>query len=200
MADKNNHSDCWSKAKASLARLCQTIHTKIVGIEFAVLELAVITIARVTNRQQDSEQMRQVIEEILGATATGVFIVGVSMIDVSDPVVVTSGAAILAALTGAIKVLWDRNSALTKATDVALARCEQEHSKAAIKYDLDIQKASEKYEMQQQRSAEQMNVLIKQVIELSGEVGTMKGRIQGFQEATKKAEDDARAFVNPTHA
>lgn len=184
MADKNNHSDCWSKAKASLARICQTIHTRIVGIEFAILEFVFKTIlTRTPNRPQKSEKMRQLIEDIMGATASCVFVVGTSMLDVSDPIVVTTGAAIVTGLSGAIKVLWDRNSALTKATDAALERCEQEHIKAAAKYKEDIEKASDKYELQQARSAEQTNVLIQQVIALSAEVGTMKGRIQGYQEA-----------------
>lgn len=127
--------------------------------------------------------MKVLIEDVAGAVATGLFIIGSSMIDVSDPVVVTVGTTVMAALTGAIKVLWDRNNALSKATDIALEKCEQEHAKASAKYDNDIQKASEKYELQHQRSSEQTNVLIQQVIALSGEVGTMKGRIQGYQEA-----------------
>jgi hypothetical protein len=99
------------------------------------------------------------------------------MIDVSDPVVVTAGGTFLAGLTGVVKVLWDRNTALSKATDVALSKCEEEHQKAAAKYDED-----------RRLSSERVNVLIQQVITLSEAVGTMKGRIQGFQEATEKAE------------
>jgi len=89
------------------------------------------------------------------------------MIDVSDPVVVTAGAAVLAALTSAVKVLWDRNTALSKTTDIALSKCEAEHVNASAKVD----------------------VLVQKVIELSGQVGKMQGRIEGFQEATGKVVD-----------
>lgn len=116
-------------------------------------------------------------ENAIGAVATGAMLFGVSMIDVSDPVIVTIGGSILAAMTGAIKVLWDRNNALGRATAEALGKCEEEHKIAAAKYDGD-----------RKLSDERMNVLIQQVISLSGEVGLMKGRIQGFQEATEKAE------------
>lgn len=119
-------------------------------------------------------------ENIAGAIATGFLVLGTSMIDVSDPVVVGGIGVILAALTGAIKVLWDRNNTLAKATDTALSECKTEHQKAAEKYDCDRKLADER-----------MNVLIDKVITLSSEVGVLKGRIQGFQEATEKAERDA---------
>lgn len=119
-------------------------------------------------------------ENIVGAVVTGALILGTSMIDVSDPIVVTIGGGILAALTGAIKVLWDRNNALSQTTTVALSECKTEH-----------QKASEKYDSDRKLADERMNVLIEKVITLSGEVGVLKGRIQGFQEATEKAERDS---------
>lgn len=124
--------------------------------------------------------MQNLIENVAGAVATGALLIGTSMLDVSDPVVVAVGGTILAGLTGAIKVLWDRNNALSKATDTALSECKTEHQKAAEKYDADRKLFDER-----------MNVLIQQVISLSGEVGLMKGRIQGFQEATEKAEREA---------
>lgn len=124
--------------------------------------------------------MQNLIENVVGAVATGSLLIGTSMIDVSDPVVVTIAGGILAGMTGAIKVLWDRNNSLSKDTATALSKCEEEHKKASQKYDED-----------RKLSDERMNVLIQQVISLSGEVGLMKGRIQGFQEATEKSERDA---------
>lgn len=126
--------------------------------------------------------MQALTKNVVGAVATGALLLGTAMIDVSDPVVVTVGGGILAALTGAIKVLWDRNNTLSKVTDEALAKCEAEHKSAALKYDTDRKLFDER-----------MNVLIEKVITLSGEVGVLKGRIQGFQEATEKAERDAAA-------
>ena len=120
------------------------------------------------------------IEECAGAVVTGFLLIGTAMIDVSDPVIVTIGGGILAALTGTVKVLWDRNNKLSNTTDIALAKCEEEHRKANSKYDAD-RKAFE----------ERMDLLVDKVITLSGEVGVLKGRIQGFQEATEKAERDA---------
>ena len=119
-------------------------------------------------------------ETILGAVATGVLLIGSSMIDVSDPVVVATGGTILAGLTGAVKVLWDKNNKLSTTTELALTKCEEEHKRAAERYDSDNKSASER-----------MNVLIEKVIMLSGEVGNLHGRIQGFQEATDKAERDS---------
>jgi hypothetical protein len=112
-------------------------------------------------------------EVVAGALGSGIIMFGSAMLDVSDPVIVAAGGTVLAGLTGAVKVLWDRNTALSKATDVALSKCEDEHKKAADRYDSDMK-----------LSAERMNVLIEKVISLSSEVGMMKGRIQGFQEAT----------------
>lgn len=132
--------------------------------------------------------MQQLIEEIIGASATGGLLVGASMIDVSDPTIVGVGGIILSGLAGAIKVLWDRNTKLSLATDVALKKCEDEHASSAAKYEIDRKQA-----------AEQINVLIQQVIQMNGEVGLMKGRIQGFQEATDKTNADARALINQTH-
>lgn len=122
----------------------------------------------------------RLIEECTGAVFTGFLLLGSAMIDVSDPVIVATGGGILAALTGTVKVLWDRNNKLSATTDVALAKCEDEHRKTSAKYDND-----------RKISDERMNVLIEKVITLSGEVGVLKGRIQGFQEATEKAERDA---------
>lgn len=122
----------------------------------------------------------RLIEECTGAVFTGFLLLGSAMIDVSDPVIVTIGGGILAALTGTVKVLWDRNNKLSATTDVALAKCEEEH-----------RRTNEKYDNDRKLSDERMNVLIEKVITLSGEVGVLKGRIQGFQEATEKAERDA---------
>lgn len=124
--------------------------------------------------------MNDLTENVAGAVATGALLLGTAMIDVSDPMIVTIGGGMLAALTGAIKLLWDRNNALSSTTTVALSECKTEHQKAAEKYDSDRKLADER-----------MNVLIEKVITLSGEVGVLKGRIQGFQEATEKAERDA---------
>lgn len=120
------------------------------------------------------------IEECAGAVVTGFLLIGTAMIDVSDPIIVTIVGGILAALTGTVKVLWDRNNKLSTTTDIALAKCQEEHRKANSKYDAD-RKAFE----------ERMDLLVDKVITLSGEVGVLKGRIQGFQEATEKAERDA---------
>ena len=109
-------------------------------------------------------------ENVVGAVVTGALILGTSMIDVSDPIVVAIGGGIL----------WDRNNALSSTTTVALSECKTEHQKASEKYDADRKLADER-----------MNVLIEKVITLSGEVGVLKGRIQGFQEATEKAERDS---------
>lgn len=126
--------------------------------------------------------MRTVIEEVTGFVLAGFLLLGTAMIDASDPVVLGVATAVLGTLTGAVKVLWDRNSALTKQTDVALAACKEEHTKAAEKYENDRKLANER-----------TNVLIDKVIKLSGEVGTLTGRIQGFNEAIQKADADARA-------
>lgn len=107
--------------------------------------------------------------DVIGAAATGMLILGSSMIDVSDPVVVSAGTIILGALTGAVKVLWDRNNKLSASTDVALLKCEEEHKK----------------------TTSNMDALVKEVIVLSEKVGLMTGRIQGFQEATAKASEVA---------
>ena len=119
-------------------------------------------------------------EECIGAVATGVLLLGSAMIDVSEPVIVTIGGGILAALTGTVKVLWDRNNRLSEKTETALAQCESEH-----------QRSKERYEADRNQLLSQMNELVQRVIELSSEVGVLKGRIQGFQEATEKAERDA---------
>lgn len=110
--------------------------------------------------------MQYAIEETVGAVAAGAIILASAMIDVSDPVIVTAGTAVLAALTGAIKILWDRNNKLSAATDAALSKCESEHHKAA----------------------ERMDNLVQKVIDLSAEVGNLKGRIQGYQEARDQHE------------
>lgn len=124
--------------------------------------------------------MMTLLTDVSGAAVTGLLVLGAAMIDVSDPVIVSAVAAVLASLTGAVKVLWDRNNALSKATDIALTKCEEEHKRSAARYDADTKTATER-----------MNVLIEKVITLSGEVGILKGRIQGFQEATEKAEREA---------
>lgn len=93
-------------------------------------------------------------------------IIAASMVDVSDPVIVAIGTTVLGGLATAIKILWDRNNKLSAATDVALQKCEAEHKAAAAR----------------------MDVLIQQVISLSSEVGMMRGRIQGFQEASEERE------------
>ncbi len=121
-------------------------------------------------------------EECSGAVLTGMLLLGSAMIDVSDPVIVTIGGGILAALTGTVKVLWDRNNKLSIATDVALSKCEEEHRKANAKYDAD-----------RKESEQRMTVLIDQVIKLSSEVGMLQGRIQGFQEATTQHERERDA-------
>lgn len=121
-------------------------------------------------------------EECSGAVLTGMLLLGSAMIDVSDPVIVTIGGGILAALTGTVKVLWDRNNKLSIATDVALSKCEEEHRKANAKYDTD-----------RKESEQRMTVLIDQVIKLSSEVGMLQGRIQGFQEATAQHEHERDA-------
>ncbi len=110
--------------------------------------------------------MQYALEETAGAVVAGSLIVASAMIDVSDPVIVTAVTAVLAALTGAIKILWDRNNKLSAATDAALSKCETEHHKAA----------------------ERMDNLVQKVIELSAEVGTLKGRIQGYQEAKEQSQ------------
>lgn len=106
------------------------------------------------------------VSDIACGAATGIVFFAASMVDVSDPVIIGIGTTILGGLAGAIKILWDRNNKLSNSTDKALSKCEEEH----------------------QKSAARMDVLIEKVIALSSEVGIMKGRIQGFQEATEKAE------------
>lgn len=98
--------------------------------------------------------------------AIGGLIVGASMVDVSDPVVVGIGTVVVGGLSGAIKILWDRNNKLSLSTDVALAKCEAEHKAASARVDK----------------------LTEQVIDLTSQVSMMKGRIQGFQEASDAAE------------
>lgn len=106
------------------------------------------------------------ISDIACGALTGAGLIAASMVDVSDPVIVGIGTTVLGALAGAIKILWDRNNKLSTSTDVALSKCEEEHRNASGR----------------------MDTLIQQVISLTSEVGVMRGRIQGFQEATDKAE------------
>ena len=101
-------------------------------------------------------------------------VIGATMIDISDPIVVGVGTIAFGGLTGAIKVLWDRNTAQEKTTELALIECKSEHKK----------------------SAEQVNTLVEKVIELSAAVGTLKGRIEGFQEATHKSDLDTHEAKN----
>lgn len=110
--------------------------------------------------------MQSIIEETAGAVVAVSLILASAMIDVSDPVIVTAVTTVLAAMGGAIKILWDKNNKLSATTEIALSKCESEHQKAS----------------------ERMDSLIQQVISLSSEVGVLKGRIQGFQEASEKAE------------
>lgn len=119
--------------------------------------------------------MRMLIEETTGFVVAGLVLLGTAMIDVSDPIIMAAATTVLGVLTGAVKVLWDRNNKLSAATDVALQQCKEEHQKAAAN----------------------MDTLIKQVITLSGEVGVLTGRIQGFNEAIQKKEADDRAHANP---
>jgi hypothetical protein len=133
-------------------------------------------------------QVMQIIQDVTGAVATGLLLLAAAMIDVSDPLIVTAGTAMFAMLSGAIKLLWDRNNTLANKTDAALSRCEEEHHRAAAKYEAD-----------QKQAVDKMNTLVNQVIALSGEVGLMKGRIQGFQEATEKADNIARDKVSHEH-
>ena len=121
--------------------------------------------------------MRMLIEETTGFVVAGLVLLGTAMIDVSDPIIMAAGTTILGILTGAVKVLWDRNNKLSAATDVALQQCKEEHQKAASN----------------------MDTLIKQVITLSGEVGVLTGRIQGFQEATEKATAASNARNKEAH-
>ena len=132
--------------------------------------------------------MEAITENVIGAVATGALLFGTSMVDVSDPAIVAAAGVLFAALTGAVKLLWDRNNALSTATDAALLKCETEHKRASERYDAD-----------RKLSDERTNVLIQQVISLSGEVGLMKGRIMGFQEATDKAEAIAREAASHQH-
>lgn len=106
------------------------------------------------------------ISDIACGALTGAGIIAASMVDVSDPVIVGIGTTVLGGLAGAIKILWDKNNKLSASTDVALSKCEEEHRNAAAR----------------------MDTLIQQVISLTSEVGVMRGRIQGFQEATEKSE------------
>lgn len=106
------------------------------------------------------------VSDLFCAIGAGGAVVAASMIDVSDPVVVTVGTTVLGGLATAIKILWDRNNKLSETTTIALSKCEEEHKASAARVD----------------------VLTKQVISLTSEVGVMTGRIQGFQEATEKAE------------
>lgn len=106
------------------------------------------------------------IQNVTCGAISGIFLVSASVIDVSDPVIVGIATAIFGGLAGAIKLLWDRNNKLSASTDVALSKCEEEHTVSRAR----------------------MDMLIQQVIQLTSEVGTMRGRIQGFQEATDKAE------------
>lgn len=114
--------------------------------------------------------MRDLIEESVGV-AVGMAVVAVTMIDLGDPAVLTIGGAILATLTGTVKVLWDRTLAFSAATEAALTRCETEHKTAGMR----------------------MDALVQQVIDLTGQVNNLQGRIQGFQEAQV-----ARPQVDPS--
>jgi hypothetical protein len=86
-------------------------------------------------------------EECSCAVLTGMLLLGSAMIDVSDPVIVTIGGGILAALTGTVKVLWDRNNKLSTTTDIALAKCQEEHRKANSKYDADRKAFEERMDL-----------------------------------------------------
>lgn len=116
----------------------------------------------------EKQQGKPTVNNLVEASAVGgvLGLLGATMIDISDPVVAGIGLTLFGCLSGAVKVLWDKNSTLSKTTEVALSKCEDEHK----------------------RSSENIASLTQQVIALSGEVGLMKGRIQGFQEASDKAE------------
>ena len=116
------------------------------------------------------------ISDIAAGVLAGAVIAG-SMIDVSDPVIVGIGTTIVGGLAGAIKLLWDRNNKLSASTDLALSKCEEEHTVSRAR----------------------MDMLIQQVIQLTSEVGTMRGRIQGFQEATDKSEKREAAREAASH-
>jgi len=117
-----------------------------------------------------SEQMSDLIETTsIGALAS--LMIGATMIDASNPAVIGVATAAFGAIGTAIKILWDRNTAQERKNDLAFQRCEDEHVKTSLKVDQ----------------------LVETVIELSGVVGTLKGRIQGFQEATNKTDLDRRA-------
>jgi hypothetical protein len=90
-------------------------------------------------------------------------------------VIVTIGGGILAGLTGTVKVLWDRNNKLSEKTEIALAQCEAEHKRSKLSYDAD-----------RTQLVSQMNELVQRVIELSSEVGVLKGRIEGYQERARE--------------
>jgi hypothetical protein len=112
-----------------------------------------------------SEQLSDLIENVsIGAFAS--LMVGTTLIDASSPAVLAAGTAAFGAIGTAVKILWDRNTAQDRKNDVAFQRCEEEHIKNALKIDR----------------------LVETVIELSSTVGTLTGRIQGFQEATNKTE------------
>lgn len=116
--------------------------------------------------------------DLIYSSVAGAFtgaLLGATMIDISDPIVIGLGTVAFGGLTGAIKVLWDRNSAQARVTDAALSECREEHIKAAAKVD----------------------TLVEKLIDLSGMVGTLKGRIEGFQEASNKADDEAHKKNHP---
>ena len=114
-----------------------------------------------------SEQMSELIETTsIGALAS--LMIGTTMIDASNPAVIGVATAAFGAIGTAVKILWDRNTAQERKNDMAFQRCEDEHVKTSLKVDQ----------------------LVETVIELSGVVGTLKGRIQGFQEATNKIDLD----------
>jgi hypothetical protein len=117
-----------------------------------------------------SEQLSDLIENVtIGALAS--LMIGTTMIDASNPAVIGVAMAAFGAIGTAVKILWARNTAQERKNDMAFLRCEEEHVKTSLKVDQ----------------------LVETVIELSGSVGTLKGWIQGFQEATKKTDLDHRA-------
>lgn len=120
---------------------------------------------------EGSLKMPTAISDMVYGTVVSSVVVAASMVDVSDPVIVAIGTAVMGGMGGAIKLLWDRNNKLASTTEIALAQCQDEHRATAKRYD----------------------TLMGQVVSLSSEVGNLTGRIQGFQEAEQRRCDKEAA-------
>lgn len=87
--------------------------------------------------------------------------------DMSDPATLAAVAAVATTGAGAITKLWATVVSYHNDVKSALAHCEEEHEKARNKIEL----------------------LVESMSTLKSEVGHLKGRMEGFQEAEDRREE-----------